>query len=131
MNTGSVWVETLVAMLLVFSGFFVLVSAIGFACLNDFFVRMHPPALAYTLGIWCVALAAAIYFSFLEKRAALHPLLIPVFLSVVVPVTTVLLARVSLFRSRTAGDGHAPPTLARPEPEPEREPDMGWDSEIK
>lgn len=129
MNAGTAWVETLVAALLVLSGFFVLVSAIGFARLNDFFLRMHPPALAYTLGSWCVALAAAVYFSFLEKRAALHPLLIPVFLSVVVPVTTVLLARVSLFRSRTAGDGDAPPTLARPEPEPE--PDTRSDSELK
>src|SRR3546814_6455648 len=57
---------------------------------------MHPPALAYTLGTWCVAGAATLYLSVLEGRAALHPLLLPVLLALTVPVTTVLLARVSL-----------------------------------
>jgi multicomponent K+:H+ antiporter subunit G len=112
MSDSAVWIEALAAGLLVLSGLFVLVSAAGFARLPDFFLRMHPPALAYTLGSWCVALAATLYFSFLEKRAALHPLLIPVLLSVTVPVTTVLLARVSLFRGRASG-ADVPPTLAR------------------
>ncbi|WP_386069495.1 Na+/H+ antiporter subunit G [Tahibacter sp. UC22_41] len=114
MSGGTAWIEAIAAGLLVLSGVFVLVSAVGFARLPDFFLRMHPPALAYTMGSWCVALSATLYFSFLEKRAALHPLLIPVLLSITVPVTTVLLARLSLFRGRTAGDGNVPPSLARP-----------------
>jgi multicomponent K+:H+ antiporter subunit G len=115
MSVGIIWLEAIVAGLLILSGLFVLVSAIGFARLPDFFLRMHPPALAYTLGSWCVALAAVLYFSFLEKSLALHPLLIPLLLAITVPVTTVLLARVSLFRSRTSGGGNVPPSLARPD----------------
>lgn len=114
MSAVALWVEVIVAALLVISGLVVLVSAVGFARLPDFFLRMHPPALAFTLGSWCVALAAALYFSFLEHRAALHPLLIPLLLAVTVPVTTVLLARVALFRGRTSGRGNVPPSLARP-----------------
>ena len=83
---------------------------LGFVRLQDFFLRMHPPALA-TIGKWCVALAATLYFSWLAGRPTLHPLLIPVFLAVTVPVTTVLLARASLFRRRNAG-GDAPIALA-------------------
>lgn len=113
MSGGAAWIEAIAAGLLVLSGVFVLVSAVGFARLPDFFLRMHPPALAYTMGSWCVALSATLYFSFLEKRAALHPLLIPVLLSITVPVTTVLLARLSLFRGRAATDGNVPPSLAR------------------
>jgi multicomponent K+:H+ antiporter subunit G len=112
MSVGAAWVEMIVAALLLLSGILVLVSAIGFVRLPEFFLRMHPPALAYTLGSWCVALAASLYFSFLEGRAALHPLLIPLLLAVTAPVTTLLLARVSLFRRRNAGVPETPAALA-------------------
>ena len=108
------WVEAAVALLLVLSGVFVVVSAIGFARLQDFFLRMHPPALAYTFGSWCVTLAAILYFSTLEAKLALYPLLISIMLCITVPVTTLLLARVALFRRRAAGAADTPPPLTRP-----------------
>jgi multicomponent K+:H+ antiporter subunit G len=108
------WAEAAVAGLLVLSGVFVVISAIGFLRLPDFFLRMHPPALAYTFGSWSVALAGVLYFSLLEDRVALHPWLIVVLLSITVPVTTVLLARVALFRRRLAGAHDTPPPLAPP-----------------
>lgn len=111
MNEVSSTVEAVVALLLVLSGVFVLISAFGFAWLPDFFQRMHPPALAYTFGSWCVALAGIVYFSALESRWVLHPWLIIILLSITVPVTTILLARVALFRRRAAGAPDTPPRL--------------------
>jgi multicomponent K+:H+ antiporter subunit G len=108
------WVELVVAVLLVLSGVFVVISSIGFLRLKDFFLRMHPPALAYTFGNWCVTLASVLYFSMLESRVMLHPWLVAIILSITVPVTTVLLARVALFRRRTARLEPTPPTLTRP-----------------
>ena len=108
------WLETIVAALLVASGLFVLISALGFLRLPDFFLRMHPPTLAYTVGSWCVALAGVLYFSVLESRPAVHPWLIPIMLCITVPVTTLLLARVALFRRRVAGAAHIPPPLSPP-----------------
>ena len=113
MSSGVVWVDVVVALLLMLSGVLVLVSAIGFLRLRDFFLRMHPPALAYTLGTWCVAGAAALYLSAFEGRLALHPLLLPVLLALTVPVTTLLLARVTLFRRRASGVEGTPGVLAR------------------
>jgi multicomponent K+:H+ antiporter subunit G len=110
----SFWVEAVVAVLLVSSGVFVLVSAIGFLSLKDFFLRMHPPALAYTVGSWSVTLASVIYLSLVESRPMLHPWLIAIMLSMTVPVTTVLLARAALFRGRTAGAPGLPPRLSTP-----------------
>jgi multicomponent K+:H+ antiporter subunit G len=112
--TGGIppWLEAIVAALLVLSGLFVLVSAVGFVRLKDFFVRMHPPALAYTGGTWSVTLAGILYFSALEKRAALHPWLIMIVLAMAVPVTSLLLARVVLFRRRAAGSPDTPPPLS-------------------
>jgi len=116
MTTGVAgWVEAAVALLLVLSGVFVLISAVGFTCLRDFFLRMHPPALAYTFGTWCVTVASVAYFSALEGAPALYPLLISGLLCVTVPVTTVLLARVALFRRRSAQVADTPPPLSPPD----------------
>ncbi|MBH3445714.1 Na+/H+ antiporter subunit G [Pseudomonas moraviensis] len=105
MNTElSLWVEIPVAVLLVLSGVFTLLGATGLLRMKDYFQRMHPPALASTLGAWCVALASIIYFSALKSAPVVHAWLIPVLLAITVPVTTLLLARAALFRKRMAGD---------------------------
>lgn len=106
------WLEVVVSTLLVLSGLFVVISSLGFLGLQDFFLRMHPPALAYTLGSWCVTLAGILYFSFVEERVTLHPWLIIIMLSITVPVTTLLLARAALFRRRTSGVANTPPPLS-------------------
>lgn len=111
MSQVPLWVEAVVAALLVLSGLFVVISALGFLRLQDFFLRMHPPALAYTFGSWCVTLAGILYFSMIESRPVLHPWLIIIMLSITVPVTTLLLARVALFRRRAAGAADTPPPL--------------------
>ncbi|KAB0495687.1 Na+/H+ antiporter subunit G [Pseudomonas vancouverensis] len=100
----SLWVEIPVAILLVLSGVFALIGATGLLRMKDYFQRMHPPALASTLGAWCVALASIIYFSALKSGPVLHAWLIPILLAITVPVTTLLLARAALFRKRMAGE---------------------------
>lgn len=100
----SLWIEISVAVLLVLSSLFALCGAIGLLRLKDFFQRMHPPALASTLGAWGVALASILYFSALKSTPVLHAWLMPILLSITVPVTTLLLARTSLFRKRMAGE---------------------------
>jgi multicomponent K+:H+ antiporter subunit G len=103
-----VWVEILTGLLLLSSSLFALTGALGLLRLKDFFQRMHPPALASTLGAWCVALASIIYFSALKSEPVIHAWLIPVLLAITVPVTTLLLARTALFRKRMAGDDVPP-----------------------
>jgi len=98
------WVELLTAVLVILASLLALVGAVGLLRLSDFFQRMHPPALASTLGSWCVALASIVYFSHLAHTAVLHAWLIPVLLAITMPVTTLLLSRVALFRKRMAGE---------------------------
>ncbi|HDS1681805.1 TPA: Na+/H+ antiporter subunit G [Pseudomonas putida] len=94
------WLELVTAALLLLGSLFALIGAIGLLRLQDYFQRMHPPALASTIGAWCVALASIIYFSWLKGGPVLHAWLIPILLSITVPVTTLLLARAALFRKR-------------------------------
>ncbi|MCV2352362.1 Na+/H+ antiporter subunit G [Paucibacter sp. Y2R2-4] len=110
------WVEIPVALLLLASGVFVFVAALGLVRFKSFFMRMHPPALTFTIAAWCVTLATIIYFSALEQGLALHAWLIIIFLAMTVPVTTIMLSRAALFRSRTsvAPEEAVPPSLSRP-----------------
>ena len=103
------WVEAVVALLLIASGIATLTGAIGLVRLPDYFQRMHPPALAYTLGSWSVTLASVIYFSAHRGQLALHAWVIIILLAITAPITTMLLARAALFRKRNAGDDVPPP----------------------
>lgn len=110
----SLWIEIPVAVLLMLSGIFTLSAAIGLVRFRTFFQRMHPPALAFSFSAWCVTLASILYFSAQDHKLSLHAWLIIIFLSITVPVTTILLARTELFRKRTGGQRDlVPPALSR------------------
>ena len=101
--------EIFVAGLLMFSGCIVLTAALGLWRLKDFFIRMHAPALASTLGAWTVTGASIVHFSVQDAGLSLHVWLVIIILSITAPVTTMVLARAALFRRRQAGDPLPPP----------------------
>ena len=115
------WIELCVATLLVLSGLFTLAAGVGVLRFQTFFQRMHPPALAFSLSAWCVALASVLFFSARREELALHAWLIIIFLSITVPVTTILLARTELFRRRThdAPSADIPQALSHDLPRPD------------
>lgn len=115
----TAWHEAVVAVLLLASGAVVFVAALGLWRLPDFFARMHAPALASTLAAWLVALASIVHFSVQEGGLALHTWLIIIVLSITAPITTIVLARVGLFRRRQAGDALPPPLARAPGAAPE------------
>ena len=105
------WVEIIVGVLLLISAVMALASAVGLIRLNDFFPRMHVPALTATLGTWCVTGAAVLYFSALDGGLAVYYWLVAVFMTVTVPITTVLLTRAALLRLRAQRTPGIPPPL--------------------
>jgi len=108
-NELPLWVEIIVALLLLGSGALALIGAIGLLRLKTFFQRMHAPAVTTSLCIWCVALAAIVYFSARESRLGLQAWLILILLAITAPITTSLLARAALFRQRTTAKGEEAP----------------------
>ena len=111
MSPIAPWVEVVASLLLVASGALAVIAAVGIARLPTFFRRLHPPALANTLGAWCVALASVAYFTALDGRLSLRALIVNLLLAITAPITTVLLARAGLFRKRQAGDEVPAPML--------------------
>jgi len=104
MSAIAPWVEAVVSVLLVASGALSVIAAVGIVRMPTFFRRLHPPALANTLGAWCVALASIVYFTALDGHLSLRAWLVNILLAITAPITTVLLARAGLFRKRQAGD---------------------------
>ncbi|MED5619649.1 monovalent cation/H(+) antiporter subunit G [Ideonella sp. BN130291] len=111
-------IELIVALLLVASGALVLTAAVGLWRLPDFFLRLHAPAMASTLGAWLVALATVLHFSAPAQAPSLQAWLVIVLLSITAPVSTVVLARAALFRRRQAGDPLPPPLRSTAESGP-------------
>ncbi|MBD1400340.1 Na+/H+ antiporter subunit G [Pelovirga terrestris] len=86
-------VEILVSFFLIIGAFFALAGSIGLFRLQDFFTRLHGPTKATTLGVGSMAIASAIYFSFLKEGLSLHEVLITLFLFITAPVSAHFLAK--------------------------------------
>ena len=108
------WLELLVAALVLAGAGIALLGSLGLLRLKSFFERVHAPSIIATLGCWCIMHATLIYF-WAQGQLALQLLLVALFIAITVPVTSIFLMRAALFRARRLGEGDAvPPNLSRP-----------------
>ena len=84
--------QLIVAFFLLAGSFFALMGSIGLWRFNDFFMRLHGPAKATTLGVGSVLIASMLYFSFTTGSLRLHELLITLFLVISAPVSAYMLS---------------------------------------
>jgi multicomponent K+:H+ antiporter subunit G len=89
-------IDVLTSALLLVGSFFTLVGSVGLVRLPDFFMRLHGPTKATTLGVGGMLLAAIVYTS--GSQLTLRELLITVFLFVTAPVSAYLLGQAGLRR---------------------------------
>jgi multicomponent K+:H+ antiporter subunit G len=90
------WLDLVLTVLLVVGGGFALVGAWALVRLPDFFMRLHGPTKATTLGVGCVLIASGIYFSVQFSMLSWHELLITLFLFMTAPVSAHLLVKAVL-----------------------------------
>jgi multicomponent K+:H+ antiporter subunit G len=87
--------EIVVTFFLLVGSAFLLVGAIGLVRLPDFFMRLHAPTKATSLGVGGMLLASMSYFLARGEPSA-HELLVTLFLFVTAPVSAYMLARAGL-----------------------------------
>ncbi len=87
--------QGLIAAALVIGGVFALVGAIGLLRFPDFYMRLHAPTKATTLGVGGV-LIASMALSWAQGGFGVHELLITLFLFITAPVSANLLAKAAL-----------------------------------
>ena len=106
-----VW-QALIGALLVVGGLFALVGAIGLVRFRDFYMRLHAPTKATTLGVGGVLLASMVA-SAAQGTFSVAELLITLFIFVTAPVSANLLAQAALHRREASV---APPPKDQPLP---------------
>lgn len=95
MSDLPLWGEIVVAALLVVGGGFTLVGAIGMVRFPDFYMRLHAPTKATTLGVGGVLLAS-VALGWMQGSFGLSQLLITLFLFVTAPVSANLMAQAAM-----------------------------------
>lgn len=96
--TLSFWLEALIAALLLLGAIVATLGSLGLARMPDFYMRLHGPTKASTMGVGCTMLGSLLYFSFSGEGFSVQELLITLFLFVTAPVSAHMMARAALHR---------------------------------
>jgi multicomponent K+:H+ antiporter subunit G len=105
----AAWVEWIVAISILVGAGFVLVGSIGLVRLPDFYMRLHGPTKATTLGVGGTLLGSLVFFSAQRGAVSLQEVLITLFLFITAPVSAHILAKAAMHlelkrRKGTGGD---------------------------
>lgn len=79
--------EWIISILLLIGGSFVLIGSIGLVKMPDFFMRLHGPTKATTLGMASLLTAAMVFFSTTQGDISLKEILISIFLLLTAPIS--------------------------------------------
>ena len=90
------WLEYVISFCLIAGATFALIGSIGLLRLPDFYLRLHGPAKATTLGVGSIIIGSAIFFSNQGTGLSLHELLIALFLFITAPVSAHIVAKAAL-----------------------------------
>ena len=85
--------EWIISILLLIGGSFVLVGSIGLVKMPDFFMRLHGPTKATTLGMASLLTAAMIFFSTTEVGLSVKEILISLFLLLTAPISAYMMIK--------------------------------------
>lgn len=120
------FVEVILSLLLVTGAAFAFIGSLGLAKLPDFYMRLHGPTKATTLGIGCILGASVIYAATTEQSFTLNELLITLFLFITAPISAHLLAKAALHRGieDTTGKVVENVVLSHPEPDVSQFPEL-------
>lgn len=96
--------QIVVTVALVVGGVFVLVGAVGLVRFDDFFMRLHSPTKATTLGVGSL-LVASIVASAAHGHWSASEVLVGLFLFITAPVSASLMAKAAMHRGLRAKVG--------------------------
>ena len=85
--------EIIVSLLLLLGGVFILIGSIGMNRMPDFFMRLHGPTKATTLGMAGVLIASIVYFSAIVNEPSAKEILISIFLLITAPISGYMLIK--------------------------------------
>ncbi|CAM3675677.1 Na+/H+ antiporter subunit G [Rheinheimera salexigens] len=97
------FMEWVVVSFLLIGGTFVLIGSIGLMRMPDFFMRLHGPTKATTVGMGGILLSSIFFFSSQGNFSA-HELLITIFLLITAPISAHMLIKAAIHHQLKAID---------------------------
>lgn len=86
-------IEWIISILLLIGGCFILVGSIGLVKMPDFFMRLHGPTKATTLGMASLLTAAMVFFSTTQAGLSAKEILISLFLLLTAPISAYMMIK--------------------------------------
>lgn len=90
------WLEVILSFFVILGGLFMLIGSFGLARLPDFYMRLHAPTKATTLGVGSLLVASMLFFSIKNSMFSIHEVLITIFLFITAPVSAHMMAKAAL-----------------------------------
>lgn len=94
----NIYLEIIISLFLLLGALFALIGSLGLARLQDFFMRLHGPTKATTLGVGGMIIASILFFSATDEGLSVHELLIALFLFITAPVSAHIVGKAALHR---------------------------------
>lgn len=88
--------EIFISLLVLLGAFFTLVGSLALVKLPDFYMRLHGPTKATTLGVGAILVASMIYFTLLTDSISLHEVLVTLFLFITAPIGANLMSKAAI-----------------------------------
>jgi multicomponent K+:H+ antiporter subunit G len=106
------WLDIVLSLFVILGCFFALVGSWGLLRLSTFLKRIHGPTKATTLGVGCILMVSAIWFTFSPTSTGIswREFLITIFLFVTAPVSAQLLIKSALKHGDAIAKSERPPT---------------------
>lgn len=102
------WLDALMAALLVIGAAFSLVGAYGLAKLGSFVKRLHGPTKATTVGIGAILIASMLFFGVTGTAPIAHELLITAFIFITAPISAHMLIKAAMRHDESARPPQVP-----------------------
>jgi len=86
-------IEWIISILLLVGGCFILVGSIGLVKMPDFFMRLHGPTKASTLGMALLLISAMMLLSSTQETLSVKEILISLFLLLTAPISAYMMIK--------------------------------------
>ena len=92
------WIEIVIVVFFLLGAGLALIAALGMLLLKNFFARLHMPTLVMTGALYLVIFAYMVAFLALHHKISGQALFLLLFVFIISPIQTMMIARGSLYR---------------------------------
>lgn len=88
--------DAILSIMVLIGATFTLLGSLALVKFPDFYMRLHGPTKATTLGVGAILVASMLYFTVKQDELSLHEVLVTLFLFITAPISANLLSKAAI-----------------------------------